>query len=313
MPRPLATSNRLMAPTAPTRRQLASVVDAAVSAGEVLVPSAARARLERRVVPAAAVRPMRAPRPRSGASGADHPLTDALTNQALRDYDNQVKDAFDRIVPVLKRIAAVQHEPAFIEQAQKMARSELGFELPLHLLDTAWVSQLDMRTLFAWCVFQTYELTSAAFFDQDPLGGQPGSSAAEAFNAFLLSCGFHLLDITPCADGRLAHAIAYALRLPFASVRRRSHAGAMFDVENTVNRWVKTENHRYREAKPNPAHEDTRYLKVVLYHFSSRDPAHEGCAAHGSDDVLAAGSGLGVSATFSRRLKTASAVVLQSI
>jgi hypothetical protein len=82
------------------------------------------------------------------------PLTDALTNKALRDYDNLVKDAFDRIVPVLKRIAAVQHEPAFIEQAQRMARSELGFELPLPLLETAWVSQLDMRTLFAWCVFR---------------------------------------------------------------------------------------------------------------------------------------------------------------
>jgi len=123
-------------------------------------------------------------------------------------------------------------------------------------------------------------------------GGSQEAQPQRAFNAFLLSCGFHLLDITPCADGRLAHAIAYALRLPFASVRRRSHAGAMFDVENTVNRWVKTEHRRYREGQPNPAHEDTRYLKVVLYHFSSRDPRHEGCAAHGSDDELAASSGL---------------------
>ncbi|MFM7269245.1 MAG: carboxysome shell carbonic anhydrase, partial [Cyanobium sp.] len=68
-------------------------------------------------------------------------------------------------------------------------------------------------------------------------------------------------------------------------------AGALFDVENTVNRWVKTEHRRYREAQPNPAHADTRYLKVVLYHFSSLDPSHEGCAAHGSDDALAASCG----------------------
>jgi carboxysome shell carbonic anhydrase len=304
MPRPLATSNRPLAPTAPTRRQLSAVADASIDAAPAadglanaagaVQPLAARARQERRAPQTTAVRPMRAPRPRAGSGGRveDHPLTDGHTNQALRDYDNQVKDAFDRIVPVLKRIAALQHEPAFIEQAQQLASAELGFELPLHLLDTAWVTQLDMRTLFAWCVFETYELTSSAFFDQDPLGGQPGSPAAEAFNALLLSCGFHLLDITPCADGRLAHAIAYALRLPFASVRRRSHAGAMFDVENTVNRWVKTEHRRYREAQPNAAHEDTRYLKVVLYHFSSKNPAHEGCAAHGSDDVLAAASGL---------------------
>jgi len=195
-------------------------------------------------------------------------------------------------VPLLKRLSALQHEADFIEQAQRLARAELGFELPLPILEKAWVSQLDMRTLFAWCVFETYEQTSDAFFQNDPLGGKPGSPAAEAFNGFLLACGFHLLDATPCADGRLAHAMAYALRIPFSSVRRRSHAGALFDVENTVNRWVKTEHRRYREGQPNSAYDDTRYLKVVLYHFSSKDPLHEGCAAHGSDDALAASCGL---------------------
>ena len=178
-----------------------------------------------------------------------------------------------------------------MERAQALAQAELGFSLPLPILEKAWVSQLDMRSLFAWCVFETYEQTSDGFFRDDPLRGQPGSPAADEFNAFLLSCGFHLLDATPCADGRLAHAIAFALRLPFSSVRRRPHAGALFDVENTVNRWIKTEHRRYREGVPNPAHDDTRYLKVVLYHFSSLDPSHEGCAAHGSDDALAASCG----------------------
>jgi len=37
------------------------------------------------------------------------------------------------------------------------------------------------------------------------------------------------------------------MRIPFSSERRRSHAGALFDIENTVNRWVKTEHKRYRE------------------------------------------------------------------
>lgn len=230
--------------------------------------------------------------PQSVAAGRAHPLVDAIRNAALRAYDSRVKHAFDRIVPVLQRISALQHEQDFIQRAQEMARRELGFDLPLPVLEQAWVTQLDMRTLFAWSVFETYEQTSASFFEDDPLGGQPGSTSAQDFDAFLLSCGFHLLDITPCADGRLAHAIAYALRIPFSSVRRRSHAGALFDVENTVNRWVKTEHRRYREAIPNAAHEPTRYLKVVLYHFSSLDPSHEGCAAHGSDDAKAAGCGL---------------------
>jgi carboxysome shell carbonic anhydrase len=220
-----------------------------------------------------------------------HPLTDASANAALHAYDTKVKEAFDRLVPVLRRLSALQHEEGFETKAQELARAELGLSLPPHLLETAWVTQLDMRSLFAWCLFETYEQISARFFEDDPLGGRPGGAASEAFDAFLLECGFHLLDITPCADGRLAHAVASALRIPYSSVRRRPHAGAMFDVENTVNRWVKTEHRRYREGVPNSAHADTRYLKVVLYHFSSRDPSHEGCAAHGSQDALAAGCG----------------------
>ncbi len=227
-----------------------------------------------------------------GSGSSTHPLTDLGANRALQAYDEGVKQAFDRIVPVLKQLSALQHEDNFVDQAQAIAQDQLGYALPLPILETAWVSQLDMRTLFAWCVFETYEQTSAAFFNRDPLGGQAGSEAAQAFNEFLLECGFHLLDITPCADGRLGHAIAYGLRLPFSSVRRRPHAGALFDVENTVNRWVKTEHLRYREGIPNPAHADTRYLKVAMYHFSSRDPSHEGCAAHGSNDSLAASCGL---------------------
>ena len=287
MPRRPATAPRLQAPTSPRRRWEITPEEFRERLAEVrssqLLSSGSQPSSERNGGPQ---RERRASR--SAATGALHPLTDARANASLHAYDTRVKDAFDRLGPVLKRISALQHEERFEERAQELARAELGFELPLPLLETAWVSQLDMRTLFAWCLFETYEQTSAAFFQEDPLDGRPGGPAAEAFDAFLLECGFHLLDITPCADGRLAHAMASALRIPFSSVRRRPHAGALFDVENTVNRWVKTEHRRYREAIPNPAHADTRYLKVVLYHFSSKDPSHEGCAAHGSNDDLAA-------------------------
>lgn len=220
-----------------------------------------------------------------------HPLTDRSANDRLRRYDSETKDRFDRIVPVLQQLSALQHDADFVARAQALAQKELGYSLPTQILESAWVSQLDMRTLFAWCVFEAYGGTSEQFFREDPLAAQAGSTEAEEFQQFLLSCGFHLLDITPCADGRLAHAVAYALRLPFSAVRRRPHAGALFDVENTVDRWVKTEHRRYREGVPNPAHADTRYLKVVVYHFSSLDSCHEGCAAHGSDDKAAASAG----------------------
>jgi len=290
MPRRPATTTRPLAPSAPRRRpdrDGASLVErlAALRQGEPSGPSTPQ---RPSVAPPARRFDARGARP---ASTGLHPLSDGSANARLHAYDNRVKDAFDRIVPVLKQLSALQHEDDFVERAQQLSRAELGYALPLPILERAWVDQLDMRTLFAWCVFETHEQTSAAFFQQDPLDGQRESAAAQGFEQLLLECGFHLLDITPCADGRLAHAIAFALRIPYSAVRRRPHAGALFDVENTVNRWVKTEHRRYRESVPNPAHADTRYLKVVLYHFSSLDPAHEGCAAHGSDDALAASCG----------------------
>ncbi len=220
-----------------------------------------------------------------------HPLTNLIENKKLQCYESETKESFDSIVPCLKKISALQHEEDFVSRSQSLAKAELGIELPIHILEKAWVQPLDMRALFAACVFKAHERSSDKFFHSDPLNASADSEAAKLFQSFLYECGFHLLDVTPCADGRLAHSIAYALRIPFSSVRRRSHAGAMFDVENTVNRWVKTEHKRYRENSPNSPNEQTSYLKVVLYHFSSLDPSHQGCAAHGSDDKLAASSG----------------------
>lgn len=215
-------------------------------------------------------------------------LTDPMReNAALFTYEQRVKQAFDHIVPTLKRISALQHEADFEAQAQKLARAELGFELPVEILETAWVEQLDMKKLFAWCTFETYRRFCEDFFTNDPLGQEE-----EAFQEFLQACGFHTMDVSPCADGRLAHVIRYVLRLPYRAVRRRSYAGALFDIEDSLSKWIETEMSRYREGIPNTADAPTRYLKTVVYHYSSQDPLHEGCAAHGSDDAKAAQAGL---------------------
>ena len=235
--------------------------------------------------------PLQQKTPSIGSNGL-HPLTNLSCNRKLQAYEEEVKGRFDQIVPLLKRISTLQHEDDFIATSQKLVREKLGFELPEHILERAWVRPLDMRALFASCVFKAHQLSSNQFFDSDPLSGSQDSKEANIFESFLNECGFHLLDITPCADGRLAHSISYALRIPFSAVRRRSHAGALFDVENTVNRWVRTEHRRFRENIPNSPHEPTRYLKAVVYHFSSVSPSSQGCAAHGSDDSLAASQGL---------------------
>tara|TARA_Y100001968_G_scaffold18921_1_gene14890 strand:- start:14890 stop:16419 length:1530 start_codon:yes stop_codon:yes gene_type:complete len=227
-----------------------------------------------------------------GSHSECHVLTNIEQNKRLQEYEQKVKGRFDLIVPVLKKIASIQNESDFVSKAQRISSSELAFDLPDYLLNKAWVRPLDMRALFAWCVFQTHQQTSFEFFDSDPLNGSSQSQDAKTFQTFIEDCGFHLLDVTPCSDGRLAHSIAYAMRIPFSAVRRRSHAGALFDIEGTVNRWLKTEHRRYRESVPNSAHDPTRYLKVVTYHFSSLDPKHQGCAAHGSDDEAAAKAGL---------------------
>jgi carboxysome shell carbonic anhydrase len=135
-------------------------------------------------------------------------------------------------------------------------------------------------------VFETYQRFSDEFFSGNQLIDD------KDFQSFLIDCGFHTLDVSPCADGRLAHVISYVLRLPYREVRRKSYAGAMFDIEASLAKWTETEFLRFREGRPNTADEPTRYLKTVVYHFSSGDPDHEGCAAHGSDTGRAAQAGV---------------------
>ena len=219
---------------------------------------------------------------------AAHPLCRNDENARLLAYESRVKQAFDAIVPTLKVVSAMQHERDFESRAQAVVREHLGFELPQGILADAWVGQLDMRRLFAWCVFNTYKRLCDEFFTTQT----SPESAAEGFDGFLQSCGFHTMDITPCADGRLAHLVRYVLRLPPRAVRRKSYAGAMFDVEDSLEKWMEIELQRFREGKPNTVDAPTRYLKVVAYHFSSGHPEHEGCAAHGSDTQKAAQAGL---------------------
>lgn len=216
-----------------------------------------------------------------------HPLTNEMENRRLLAHEQTIKERFANIVPVLKRIAGLQHAVDFTEQAQAIAREQLGFELPAQILEDAWVDDLDMRALYGECVMQTLRLLAA-----QAQHNYPQRDTDEAVT-FFLDSGYHAVDISPCSDGRLKGLARYILRLPPGAVRsRKSYAGAMFDVEANVKRWIETELMRFREGYPVTADAGTRYLKMVVYHTSSSDPAHEGCAAHGSDERQAAEMGL---------------------
>lgn len=223
-----------------------------------------------------------------------HALIDVARNAALADYERSIRQRFDAIVPTLKEIAAQQHEAGFEQRAQQIARERLGFALPETVLADAWVTTLDMRKLYGYCVLQAYHALAQEFSAH-----WNGLAEAEAMQRFFIECGFHEIDITPCADGRLKGLLQFVLRLPHQAVRRRkSYAGAMFDIELNVKQWVETELRRFREGLPTTSDAGTRYLKVAVYHYSGSDPHHEGCAAHGSDDRRAAQAALDRLAAF---------------
>lgn len=213
-------------------------------------------------------------------------LVNVSQNEMLRDYESRTKLLFDDIEPVLKEILSHQTRSGF----KRWANEQLFLHLGVKLEEAAWDmdessnSYSFFQDLFSQIVFKQFLRMSEDFFNNDPLQGQNRKEAEEIFR----EAGIHALDITPCADGRLAHFISYVLRLPYSVARRKAHAGALFDVSESVRNWVFIEHSRFREGMPNNAAEPTRFLKMAVYHYSKVDPSHQGCAAHGSDDKKAA-------------------------
>lgn len=244
-------------------------------------------RVDLRVDARASHRPDAPPRAQDGtlpAAHTRHPLADREANARLAACERSVKGRFGAVVPLLKRLAALQHQPDFPERAQAQAREVLGHALPQALLDEAWVRGLDVRALYAHCTFSALDASAEQFARDLHAHKEVGQEARN----FLLDCGFHAVDISPCADGRLKGLSRYILRLPLSAfTRRKAYAGAMFDIETDVRHWVATELRRFREGVPSTADAPTRYLKVAVYHFSASDPTHEGCAAHGSNNQRA--------------------------
>lgn len=216
-----------------------------------------------------------------------HPLTKRQDNAQLQGYESGVKAAFDAIDPAMKEISALSGHVDFQTRAKELISSRLGLGLPQTLFSDLTAGGMDIRRLYAWCLFETYQKYCNSFLHDFPY-----CMSDNEFQDFLHECGFHALDVSPCSDGRLAHVVSYVLRLPYRSVRRKSYAGAMFDIEDNIEKWVETEFLRFREGKPNTADAPTRYLKTVVYHYSSIDPGYEGCAAHGSDSRMAAKAGM---------------------
>ncbi len=212
----------------------------------------------------------------------EHALVDPELNRRLYAYEQQVRGRFAAIADTLKQLSALQHELDFVARAQRITRERLGYELPTALLDSAWVAGLDMRALHAYCIFRSFkECVDRAETDQAPWRERMALDAA-----FIQSCGYHTVDISPCADGRLQGLLPFVFRLaPSDAIYVKAYAGVMFDVEGDVADWTRRELERLSGGIPGG--EQANYLKVAVYHFSTSNPTHQGCAAHGSNDSKA--------------------------
>ncbi len=230
---------------------------------------------------------MAAAAPQPSLSGTGHPLADDRVSTLLWRRAAEIEAAFAAIEPALRSLAPAQFDDAFPERASQELLDRLGVSLQPEELQASWAAPLDMRQVYARCVLETFCNLIERGFDRDLANLSEGENA----EALIRRWGFHAIDITPCADGRLSGVLDYILRIPPAVVAcRKSYAGAMFDVAESLRNWETVELKRWRDGLPNRASEPTRYLKIGVYHFSSADPSHEGCAAHGSDEARAASS-----------------------
>ena len=256
-------------------------------------PGAARAQALGVTHPACATLPDRTCR---------HALVDRAENARLFECEQGIKGRFDAIVPTLQEIAALGRGAEFPARAQEWARERLGFELPAAVLERAWVRGPDMGALYAQAVFSALSGAVARFSDRI----RAELAAGQGWDGLMVDCGFHAMNVSACADGRLKGLFPYILRMPASSlVRRSAFAGALFDVEEDVRHWEHTELRRYREGFPTTADAGTRYLKVAVYHGSSLDPAHQGCAAHGSNERAATEAALERLYEFRRAIENA--------
>ncbi len=220
-------------------------------------------------------------------SAANHSLSDLATSRSLGQRADEINAAFARIEPALRELAAGQFQEGFAATAMARVQGEFGLSLPASAFAASWSAPLDARRLYARIVIGTFCRLIERDFDRSHATLSDGEPADELIRRW----GFHAIDVTPCADGRLSGVVDYILRIPPSVIAyRKSYAGAMFDVEESLRHWETVELRRWREGRPNAADTPTRFLKLGVYHFSSIEPRRQGCAAHGSDEGKASGA-----------------------
>lgn len=238
-------------------------------------------------VPSVTMAPARSDSPRHmsrlNAAGPTHPFAEPGIAADLDRREDEIETSFARLDETLRDLAPQQFDEGFPARAVAQLAA-IGVAAEPAWFDADWTRPLPMGQVHARCACRLFARLAETGSERSRHLCDEGESMEELIQRW----GFHAVDVTPCADGRLAGLLGTVLRVPLSIVTaRKSFAGAMFDVAEAMRDWERVELGRFRFGVPNPADAATRYLKVGVYHFSSVDPAHEGCAAHGSDTAQA--------------------------
>ncbi|CAD0186792.1 hypothetical protein RUESEDTHA_03703 [Ruegeria sp. THAF57] len=222
------------------------------------------------------------PSPRAVSRGA-HPFAEPNIAALLDQREAAFSSRYLQLKTVLTNLAPRQFEVDFAQTAVS-ALAAIDIEADPNWFVADWNSPLHMGDIHARCVTRLFASVAKANPEQNLFERFDGARIED----LIARWGFHAIDITPCADGRLAGLLGAVLRVPPSIVTaRRSYAGAMFNVASAVQSWEKVELQRLFAAKADQTDSRSRFLKIGAYHFSSGDPDHAGCAAHGSDDTAA--------------------------
>lgn len=213
-----------------------------------------------------------------------HPLADGRTSSALAARASRIANMFAPVTDMIAALAPKQFQPGFARLAVDQLREGLGIIIAEDRLSCDWKRPVDLVALHAEAVVGVFARLVAESVSQRQGAAVDGEEAGEVIRRW----GFHAVAVTTCADGRVAGLLDHVLRVPAAIISaRKSRAGAMFQAAEALADWEAVELRRLTGALP-AVEGDTRYLKIGVYHFSSLAPAHEGCAAHGSDERKAA-------------------------
>jgi carboxysome shell carbonic anhydrase len=236
------------------------------------------------------------------ANTSSHVLTNKEQNETLRNYEVTTKNSFDEVKELLSQEFDNKSFSNLCTISDKLGiNNNFSSNNDNNFED---IKLAFARKLYAKTIFDRFLQMSNDFFIKDPLSGSGNKQDATNAKSIFKDAGFHAIGLTPCADGRLAHIGSFVLRLPYSFVRRKAHAGSLFDVSESVRNWVFIEHDRFRKSIPSMIVENTKYLKIAVYHYSSSAPDSQGCAAHGSDDTKAANAALNKLKDFKKAIES---------